>query len=198
MSVREDRLWSEFKAMQKFRSQVINWEKGVNYDPPDVYRITYNLKSLIGFNSDGSPRYHTGFTVEVRFPPDYPRGKPDVRFVSDPRPYHPNIWHNDRRFCFDGNQQLYGESHWKPGIGVSLDSLCEMIGKVIAFQEVNLKSPANNDGKLKDWIEKSFRFETLVRVSNPIDPSPIRLPDLGDVIRFGDEPEEPRSRIRFG
>lgn len=192
MGVREDRLWSEFKAMQKFRSQVINWETGVNYEPPDVYRITYNLKSLIGFNSDGSPRYHTGFTVEVRFPPDYPRGRPDVRLVSEPRPYHPNIWHNDRRFCIDGNQ------HWKPGIGVSLDSLCEMIGKVIAFQEINLSSPANSDRRLKDWIEKTFRFETLVRVANPIDPAPIRLPDLGDVIRFGDEPEEPRSRIRFG
>lgn len=192
MSVREDRLWSEFKAMKKFRSQVVSWETGVNYEPPDVYRITYNLKSLIGFNRDGSPKYHTGFIVEVQLPPDYPRGEPKVRPISDPRPYHPNIYHNDPRFCIDGNE------HLRPGIGISLDRLCEMIGKTIAFQEINLGSCANFDPMLINWVKQKFRFEADVIVSNPIDPSPIRLPDLADAIRFGNEQTEPRSRIQFG
>lgn len=177
--------------MKKFRSNVVSWTTVGNHNPPEVYHITYDLRSVVGF-SRGKPRFHKGFTVEVKFPPDYPRGKPDVRLISKPYSYHPNIW-KDGRFCLEGTQ------NWIPGIGVSLDWICQMVGEIIAFQEVYLRSPANADSTLKAWVKKELKFRSHSKVSNPVDPSPIRLPDLDDAISWGGEvSSESHQRIRFG
>lgn len=193
MSVRDDRLRSEHNAMKKFRSQILTWETVGGNNPPDKYHLEYKLKSITGFNGDSQPLFHTGFKVEVNFPPDYPRSKPDVRLISQPWPYHPNIWAQDGRFCLEGTQ------HWIPGIGVPLDSICQMVGEIIAFQEVYLRSPANPNTTLADWIGNNLQFEGVAKVANPIDPTPIRLPDVEDAIRWGnDGPSKPGPRIRFG
>lgn len=190
MSVREDRLRAEYNAMRKFRSNVITWQPVGNNNPPDEYHFVYNLRSIVSF-SNGKPKYHKGFKVKVRFPTDYPRGKPDVWLVSKPYPYHPNIFTNGR-FCLEGTQ------NWIPGIGVPLDWICQMVGEMIAFQEVYSRSPANGNSTLANWVEKELRFRSPSKVSNPVDPSPIRLPDLEDAISWGSEPSPPRQRIRFG
>ncbi len=191
MSVREDRLQAEYNAIHRFRSQVITWQTIGSSNPPDVYHLTYNLNSITGFYND-RPQFHRGFKVKVRFPTDYPRSAPEVRLISNPRPFHPNIW-SDGRFCLEGTQK------WIAGIGVPLDSICQMVGKIIAFQEVNLNSPANNDSTLRNWVVNNLRIENIATVTNPVDPSPIRLPDAADAIRWGDEPPAPpRPRIRFG
>jgi ubiquitin-protein ligase len=192
MGVREDRLWAEYNAMKKFRSQVVTWRTIGNSKPPDVYYFTYNLKSIVGFNSNGQPKFHTGFEVGVHFPPNYPRSKPEVRLASEPWPYHPNIWAQDGRFCLEGTQ------HWIPGIGVPLDWICQMVGEIIAFQEVYLGSPANADTTMADWIKNNLDFKGIAKVANPVDPSPIRLPDVEDAIRWGDEAATSGQRIRFG
>ena len=185
MGVREDRLSAEHKAMLKFRSDIMKWETVGMSDPPDVYVITYELKSIIGFSSDEQPQYHTGYKVKIRFPSDYPRSKPEVHLTSSPRPYHPNIWVSGGRFCLEGNQ------NWIPGIGVPLDWLCQMIGEIIAFQHINLKSPANPDQILIKWIKNNQK-------NLPVDPTPIRLPDAVDTIQWGEAKPTPPPRIRFG
>lgn len=191
MSVHDDRLQAEYTAMRKFRSQVVTWEKVGNMSPPDTYIFTYNLKSVVGFKN-GTPKFHQGFKVRVNFPTDYPRGKPEVRLISKPYPFHPNIW-EDGHFCLEGTQ------HWIPGIGVPLDWICQMVGEMIAFQEVYLGSPANGNGKLKNWVTSTLKFRSQSKVDNPVDPSPIRLPDLEDAISWGSEPTPPaRPRIQFG
>lgn len=192
MSVRDDRLWAEYETMKKFRSQVVTWQTMNNNSPPDAYHFTYNLQSLVGFDATGKPKFHTGYRVTVTFPADYPRSKPDVRLIGNPRPYHPNIWVQDGRFCLEGTQ------HWIPGIGVSLDSICQMVGEIIAFQEVYLGSPANAAPELRAWVQGNLYIEGVSKVTNPVDPSDIRLPDAEDAIRWGNEPSRPTSRIRFG
>ena len=184
MSVRDDRLLAEYNAMRKFRSQVMTWETFGPTNPPDVYRITYALKSIVGF-TNGQPQYYTGFTVEIRFPADYPRSKPLIQLIGVPHPLHPNIWVQGR-FCIEGDQ------HWIPGIGVPLDSLCLMIGQVIAYQTYNLRSPANADQVMVQWIEAN-------KTRLPVDPTPIRLPDAEDTIQWGDAKPVPQNppRIRF-
>jgi ubiquitin-protein ligase len=185
MGVREDRLSAEYRAMQRFRSDVLDWKADGPSASPDVYVVTYKLKSIIGF-SDKNPQYHTGFTVKIGFPSDYPRSKPEVRLTSTSRPFHPNIWVRDGRFCLEGNQ------NWIPGIGVPLDSLCQMIGEIIAFQHINLKSPANGDSTLVNWIRSNPS-------KLPVDPTPIRLADAVDTIQWGtSEDAPPPTRIRFG
>jgi ubiquitin-protein ligase len=196
MSVREDRLRAENAAMRKWRSDVVKWKSVSKTEPPDKYEITYSLKSIVGFDANKKPIYHTGFKVVVEFPPDYPRAKPEVFLSPDskPWPWHPNIW-TDGRFCLEGTQ------HWIPGLGAPLDSICQMIGEMLAFQEVYIKSPANGDKFLLDWVEKNFKLEegTLNRVRNPVDTSTIRLPDIEDTIRWGTEKNEKGSgKIIFG
>lgn len=190
MGVREDRLKAEYKDMQRFRSQVVTWRTVGNSNPPDTYHFTYNLKSIVGFKN-GRPQYHTGFEAEVRFPPGFPRRKPEVRLTSKPWPIHPNIW-RDGRFCLEGT------SHWIPGIGVSLNAICQMVGEIIAFQEVYLGSRANLDETLTNWVQHNLAMMSLSKVANPVDPSPIRLPDAIDAIRWGDEKPSTEPRIRFG
>lgn len=193
MGVREDRLRSENEAMKKFRSHVVHWQTVGASNPPDFYRFEYTLKSITGFDENSIPQYHTGFTVEVKFKPDYPRSSPTVRLSKKPWPLHPNIWDHGH-FCLEGTQK------WIPGIGVPLDSICLMMGEIIAFQEVNLGSIASRDDVLISWIGNHLRFEngTTTRVSNPVDPSPIRLPDVEDSIRWGGESATTKSRIKFG
>lgn len=192
MTVRDARLQSEYESMLRFRSDVLRWETIGTAEPPDRYRLIYNLRSIIGFNAQGGPTYHRGFTVEVRFPDDYPRGKPTVLMASTPWPVHPNIWKQNGNFCLEGNQ------NWIPGVGVPLDALSYMIGEIIAYQEVNLKSPANPDDVIRQWVQNNLRFEFGSKVSNPVDNSPIRLPDAEDTIRWGSEPPAEPPRIVFG
>lgn len=191
MGVREDRLSAEYTSMKKWRSEVVTWKVIGNSSPPDEYELTYNITSIIGFESNNTPKFHKGFKVVIKFPPTYPRTKPKVFLANDIKfwPFHPNIW-QDGRFCLEGTQ------NWIPGIGVSLDSMCQMIGEIIAFQEVNPSNPANNDPILHEWIRKSIKFkkDTTNRSENPIDKSIIRLPDIEDAIIWGKDDK----KIVFG
>lgn len=187
MGVREDRLRAEYNAMKKFRSEVVKWDTVGSSNPPSVYHITYNLTSIVAIEN-GNPKYHKGFKVKVKFPPGYPRTSPEVRLIEQPWPIHPNIWAQDGRFCLEGTQI------WIPGIGVPLESVCHMVGEIIAFQVVNLDSVANNDPSLKHWIENNLIIVDIATVTNPVDCSTIRLPDREYYIRWGDESDTITSR----
>jgi len=194
MSVREDRLMAEYETMKKWRSRVVEWRAIGNSKSPDKYEVTYHVKSIIGFDN-GRPLTHTGFKVIIEFSGDYPRVKPDVHLDSQrPWPIHPNIW-PDGRFCLEGDQ------HWIPGVGVPMDAICQMIGEILSYQEVNIRSAANGNAAMIDWVKKNLVFETgsNTKVKNPIDPSPIRLPDIDDSVKWGtDDQEPPQQRIVFG
>jgi ubiquitin-protein ligase len=182
MSVRHNRLKADHKAIQRFRSDVVTFSVTSTTDPPEAYRIHYDLKSLVGLDN-GRPRFKVGHEIEIVYKPSYPRVKPIVRVVSTPIPLHPNIW-KDGRVCI--------EDRWIPGIGIPLDKICELVGIIISYQGYNLKSPANSNRELADWIRKNRRLM-------PIDPSQIRLPDARDKIAWGEEePAPPQARITFG
>ena len=95
MNVQEARLQAEYQAMQKFRSQVVTWETSSTNDPPDTYRITYHLRSVVGFDTE-TPRYRSRHQVEVHLPPDYPRCPPIVNVIRQPCVLHPNIYTSGR------------------------------------------------------------------------------------------------------
>jgi len=183
MGVREDRLQSEYESMQKFKSDVVRWETIGKRNPPDHYRISYDLHSISGFNSESTPQIvRRIWTVDIVMPPNYPWGKPEASFVGEPI-YHPNVW-KVGDICI--------EDQYQAGIGIPLDVLCEHIGKIIAFQEYNLGSPANDDWQLTEWITQ-FGEQVL-----PTDPRDIRKAQIS----FGDTPAGPEQerpgRIKFG
>ena len=183
MGVREQRLWADYDALKRFRSRVMHFTILSVTEPPEAYRIHYDLKSLTTLNN-GRPQFKAGHDIEIRYTPEYPKQKPIVRVVSSPPPLHPNIW-RDRRVCI--------EDRWIPGIGIPLDNICELVGKLIAYQEYNLASPANNDPALLAWVRARER-------DLPLDRSQIRLADSGDAIQWGDADDLPAPplRITFG
>ncbi|MBK9781257.1 MAG: hypothetical protein IPP55_14580 [Anaerolineales bacterium] len=200
MGVREQRLSAEYSSIKKWRSEVVTWKVIGNSNPPDKYEFTYNLKSIIGFDPNKNPMFHQGFKVIIEFPSTYPRTKPEVFMATErkPWPFHPNIW-KDGRICLEGDD----ETRWIPGIGRSLDSICQMVGEIIAFQEVNTDSPANNDPTLEEWIKKNIKFEegAANRAKNPVDKSIIRLPDIEDTLVWGKDEKSTSSnsgKIIFG
>lgn len=195
MSVREQRLRSEYENLRKMRSKVVSWMLVGDSKIPDRYEFTFKLKSIIGINT-GKAVFHDLYKVLVEFGSDYPRVKPEVRLISSQRPWpiHPNIF-RDGRFCLEGDQ------NWIPGVGVPLDSIIQMVGEILAYQEVNVRSPANADPILLEWIKKNLFYETgsNTKIKNPIDSSPIRLPDIDDLVKWGgDDQDTPPTRIVFG
>ncbi|NJN66842.1 MAG: ubiquitin-conjugating enzyme E2 [Chloroflexaceae bacterium] len=182
MGVREDRLQSEYEAMQKFRSDVVTWETIGRGHPPDHYRISYHLRSFQSFDAQGNPQIvEQVWKVDIKMPPNYPWGKPEASFVGTPV-YHPNVW-KIGDICI--------EDQYEAGIGIPLDVLCEHIGKIIAYQEYNLGSPANDDDQLVDWI--THFGESML----PTDPRNIRKAQIsfGELSRTT---EPPRPKIKFG
>jgi len=172
MGVHEARLWAEYEAMQEFRSRVVEWEVVGDRSPPDTYLITYRLRSLVGFEDD-NPVFKTGHRVRIELPSEYPRCPPVVRVVSRPLVLHPNIWSNGR-VCI--------EDRWKP-VGMYLDTICELVGKIIAYQTINTHSPANANGQLLAWVEANRDNPDRI----PTDKSKIRLPAPEDTIVWGEE-----------
>jgi len=192
MGVREDRLWAEYNELRQFRSTVLTWETLGSNQPPDHYIIYFDLKSIVDLGSNGVPKYHQGFKVEFKFPVDFPRNGPGVRFTDKPWPRHPNIY-SSGRICLEGAQ------HWIAGIGVPLASMCYMVGQIIAFQEINLSSPARSDSAIERWITNNLTFSTKTRVINPVDPSPIRMANLEDAINWGgSSTNQSGPHIKFG
>jgi ubiquitin-protein ligase len=184
MGVREIRLQAEYDAIREFKSDVMTWEAPGTTQPPDFYRIIYNLRSLKGFNEQSQPVFvQQNWIIEITMPPNYPWGKPQVRFAGD-RIFHPNVYkHGD--ICIEDN--------YKKGLGIPLDNLCEHIGQIIAFQKYNVRSPANSDSKLLDWIQK-FNQSQLPTDSRDIRRHRIALGQANPAIKSS----EPSKRIKFG
>jgi ubiquitin-protein ligase len=151
MNVHQARLQAEYEAMQKFRSQVVTWETLGDSRPPDTYTFTYYVRSIVGFEND-APIYRDRHKVKVHLPPNYPRCPPAVRVVSQPYVLHPNIYPSGR-VCI--------EDRWKP-IGMYLDTICELVGQLIAYQKMNLSSPANSGDTLLAWVKPNRQNPEMI------------------------------------
>lgn len=182
MSVHERRLQAEFEAMQAFRSHVMSWEVANGSSPPNSYIVTFRLRSIVGF-VDGEATYQDLHKVSVELPPEYPRSPPVVSITSKPLVLHPNVYSNGR-VCI--------EDRWKP-VGMYLDSICEHVGKIIAYQIINTESPANRDSRVLAWVSANRNNARLI----PTDGRQIRLPAAADMIVWGQADDSPPPRIQW-
>jgi len=96
--------------------------------PPEVYRITYAVKGLY-VNPAGEIHERSTHVMEVRLSLDYPRRAPQCRMLTPV--FHPN---------FDDASVCIGD-FWAASEG--LDDLIIRIGRMIAYQEYNTRSPLN-------------------------------------------------------
>ncbi len=106
--------------------------------PPEVYRFTYRLRGLF-VSPTGDILERDSHVLEVNLSLGYPRRAPQCRMLTPV--FHPN---------FDDSMVCIGD-FWAASEG--LDDLVIRIGRMIAYQEYNIKSPLN--GLAAKWAAQN-------------------------------------------
>jgi ubiquitin-protein ligase len=96
--------------------------------PPELYRITYALKGLYVSHA-GEILDRSSHVLEINLSLEYPRRAPQCRMLTPV--FHPNF--DDATVCIG--------DFWAASEG--LDDLIVRIGRMIAYQEYNTRSPLN-------------------------------------------------------
>jgi ubiquitin-protein ligase len=122
--------------------------------PPEVYRFTYHIKGLY-VDPNGNITERSTHLLEVNLSLGYPRRAPQCRMLTPV--FHPN---------FDDSTVCIGD-FWAASEG--LDDLIIRIGRMIAFQEYNVKSPLN--GLAAKWAEQNLSLLPIDTrgISPPVD-----------------------------
>jgi ubiquitin-protein ligase len=141
---------------QMLREKFANWPiiqiTGKAGVPAEIYRFTYNIRGLY-VAGGGEILERDVHLLEINLTLDYPRRAPQCRMLTPV--FHPN---------FDDSMVCIGD-FWAASEG--LDDLIIRIGRMIAYQEYNTKSPLN--GLAAKW---AARNPNLL----PVDPRPIAPP----------------------
>jgi ubiquitin-protein ligase len=106
--------------------------------PPEIYRFTYNLRGLYVAGSGDILERET-HVLEVNLTLGYPRRAPQCKMLTPI--FHPN---------FDDSMVCIGD-FWAASEG--LDDLIIRVGRMIAYQEYNTKSPLN--GLAAKWAAQN-------------------------------------------
>jgi ubiquitin-protein ligase len=109
--------------------------------PPEIYRFTYRVKGLY-VDPNGNILARNTHLLEVNLSLGYPRRAPQCRMLTPV--FHPN---------FDDSTVCIGD-FWAASEG--LDDLVIRIGRMIAYQEYNSKSPLN--GLAAKWAAQNPHF----------------------------------------
>lgn len=109
--------------------------------PPEYYRLTYSIRGLY-VDSSGQILERTEHILEINLSLGYPRRAPQCRMLTPV--FHPN---------FDEASVCIGD-FWAPS--ERLDDLIVRIGRMIAYQEYNTKSPLN--GLAARWAAENPQF----------------------------------------
>lgn len=129
MSPRVRRLKLDFETLtQRLAGWPLIKISGTAGMPPEVYRFTYNIKGLF-VTPGGDIQERDTHEMEVNLSLGYPRRAPQCRMLTPI--FHPN---------FDDSTVCIGD-FWAASEG--LDDLIVRVGRMIAYQEYNTKSPLN-------------------------------------------------------
>jgi ubiquitin-protein ligase len=120
--------------------------------PPEIYQFRYHLKGLY-VNPAGEILDRDTHLLEVNLSLEYPRRAPQCRMLTPV--FHPN---------FDDASVCIGD-FWAASEG--LDDLIIRIGRMIAYQEYNTRSPLN--GLAAKWAAEHLNLL-------PIDPRIVAPP----------------------
>jgi ubiquitin-protein ligase len=129
LSPRVRRLKLDYELLSnRFRRWPLIQISGTAGMPPEVYRFTYRIRGLyVAGNGDIVERDE--HVMEVNLSLGYPRRPPHCRMITPI--FHPN---------FDASSVCIGD-FWAASEG--LDDLIVRVGRMIAYQEFNTKSPLN-------------------------------------------------------
>lgn len=137
-SPRIRRLMQDFERIStRFRSWPLILVEVIAGRPPDTYRVHYRIKGLYA-TPDGNLMERNEHVVEIKLGLQYPRRPPQCKLLTPL--FHPNF--NNSEVCAQDN---YAASE-------GLDDLIVRIGRMVAYQEYNTKSPLN--GIAAKWAEE--------------------------------------------
>ena len=138
-SPRIRRLQGDYECMKRrFANSSLIRIESTDGLPPEKYIITYNIKGLYA-EPDGTLKERNQHRMEVNLTLGYPRRQPQCKLLTPI--FHPNI--TESSVC---SGDFYAASE-------GLDDLVIRIGRMIAYQEFNVKSPLN--GIAAKWAEKN-------------------------------------------
>jgi len=130
---------------ESIRKRLAGWPlieiSGTAGIPPEIYRFTYRVKGLY-VDPAGNILERDTHLLEVNLSLGYPRRAPQCRMLTPV--FHPN---------FDDSTVCIGD-FW--AASESLDDLVIRIGRMIAYQEYNTKSPLN--GLAAKWAAQNTRL----------------------------------------
>jgi len=119
--------------------------------PPEVYRFTYNIRGLF-VSGAGEILERDQHVLEVNLSLGYPRRAPQCRMLTPV--FHPN---------FDESMVCTGD-FW--AASERLDDLIVRLGRMIAYQEYNTKSPLN--GLAAKWAAQNVHLLPIdARIISP-------------------------------
>jgi ubiquitin-protein ligase len=156
--------------VQKFAGWPLIQITGTAGMPPEVYRFAYYIKGLF-VAANGEIQERLQHHLEVNLSLGYPRRAPQCRMLTPV--FHPN---------FDDSTVCIGD-FWAASEG--LDDLIIRIGRMIAYQEYNTKSPLN--GLAAKWAEQHAQLF-------PVDPRDI-APPLEKAKPAGEAPPIPTAPL---
>jgi hypothetical protein len=140
--------------------------------PAEIYRIRYDIKGLC-VDASGNIVERDSHELEINLSLGYPRRAPQCRMIAPV--FHPN---------FDDASVCIGD-FW--AASEALDDLVIRIGRMIAYQEYNTRSPLN--GLAAKWAAENHHLL-------PIDSRTIAPPTEGDGPVESGEPGVQRHDIR--
>src|SRR5260221_14732398 len=126
------------QLVQRFSGWPLIQISGTAGMPPEVYRFVYNIKGLF-VSATGDIQEREQHYLEVSLSLGYPRRAPQCRMLTPV--FHPN---------FDDSTVCIGD-FWAASEG--LDDLIVRIGRMIAYQEYNTRSPLN--GLAAKWAAQN-------------------------------------------
>lgn len=135
--MRTRRLRADAEAMlSAFRDSPAISVDVVGGDPPEAYRVRYQIESLQR-GPDGKPSPRSEHEIEIQLTSEYPRLSPKCKILTPI--FHPN---------FDRAAICVGD-HWTAG--ERLVDLVLRIGEMIAYQAYNIQSPLDAEAAM--WAD---------------------------------------------
>ncbi len=147
MSIRDERLSNDYRALQKLCTfnEPVKIQMLEGSRPPEYYRLQISNCKSVESVSNGTPKYRTNHILEISsFPIDYPDpGKlPSVKLITPI--FHPNVFSHGG-FCFKGSE-LESMSH-------PLDALVKRVIGMLQYEILRFGVPANSEAR--DWANRN-------------------------------------------
>lgn len=156
----------------KLSYKIIKSRSGV----PEVYRITFKVKSIVGIDSDKNPIYGYKHEAELALPPNYPVEPAKCYMVTDT--WHPNIKSDGvhkGHICTNSNEL---------GKLMDLYLLVHRIGQILQYQNYHAQNvyPYPDDEKVAKWVREYAEPKNIVNKKKNIfiDDSSLLFDDTKD------------------